>query len=177
VPRQEHTALPCCHSEGTVSLHIKQPRDLSSAHHSVLQHASYHLSHTHTHTQLFYSSMDLVRDNPGEPVPEEIFTYTQLSWSSIAPYLLDPSNMIHGTPPLCSIQMPDNLSPSFLWSTSWPGTPDFILHTFLHPVILFFSQHMPIPSQPVLILCHLTLVSLSNLYLEFYLVASHHTSI
>jgi len=25
---------------------------------------------THTHTQPFYGSVDLVRDNPGEPVPE-----------------------------------------------------------------------------------------------------------
>ena len=57
----------------------------------------------------------------------------------------------------------------------------FILHTFLHPIIFFFSQHMPIPSQPVFAavprLCHLILVSLSNLYLELYLVTSHHTSI
>jgi len=26
-----------------------------------------------------------------------------------------------------------------------------LLHTFLHPIIIFFSQHMPIPSQPVLL--------------------------
>jgi len=32
-----------------------------------------------------------------------------------------------------------NLSPSFLWSTSWPGTLHFILHAFLHPIIVFFS--------------------------------------
>jgi len=31
------------------------------------------------------------------------------------------------------------------------GTLHFILHTFLHPIIVFFSQHMPIPSQPVLL--------------------------
>jgi len=29
----------------------------------------------HTHTQPFYSSMDFVRDNPGEPVLEETFTH------------------------------------------------------------------------------------------------------
>jgi len=55
-----------------------------------------------------------------------------------------------------------NLSPSFLWSTSWPGILHFILHTFLHPIIVFFLQHVPIPSQPVLLLfrdCHLILVS------------------
>jgi len=27
----------------------------------------------HTHTQPFYSSLDFVRDNPGEPVPEGTF--------------------------------------------------------------------------------------------------------
>jgi len=33
------------------------------------------------------------------------------------------------------------ISPSFLWSASWPGTLHFILHTFLHPIIVIFSQH------------------------------------
>ena len=36
-----------------------------------------------------------------------------------------------------------NLCPSVLWSTSWPGTLDFILHTFLRPIIVFFLQHGP----------------------------------
>jgi len=43
--------------------------------------------------------------------------------------------------PPCSIHTPDNLFPqypSFLWSTSWPGTLHFILHTFLHQIIVFF---------------------------------------
>jgi len=30
----------------------------------------------HTHTQPFYGSLDFVRDNPGEPVPEETFTHS-----------------------------------------------------------------------------------------------------
>jgi len=34
-----------------------------------------------------------------------------------------------------------NLSPSLLWFTSWSGTLHFILHTFLHPIIVFFLQH------------------------------------
>jgi len=34
------------------------------------------------------------------------------------------------------------LCPSPLWSTSWPGALYFILNT-LHPVSVFFSQHMP----------------------------------
>jgi len=41
--------------------------------------------------QLFYSSLDFVRDNPGEPVPEETFTNSHLPWSTIVPYLLPPS--------------------------------------------------------------------------------------
>jgi len=33
-------------------------------------------THTHTHTQPFYGSVEFVRDNPGEPVPEETFTHS-----------------------------------------------------------------------------------------------------
>ena len=42
-------------------------------------------THTHTHTQPFYGSVDFVRDNPGEQVPEETFTHSHSSWSSIIP--------------------------------------------------------------------------------------------
>jgi len=38
--------------------------------------------------QLFYSSLDFILDNPGEPVPEETFIRLRLSWSSIIPCLL-----------------------------------------------------------------------------------------
>jgi len=40
-----------------------------------------------THTQPFYGSLGFVWDNPGEPVPEETFTHSHLSWSSIIPYM------------------------------------------------------------------------------------------
>jgi len=30
---------------------------------------------THTHTQPFYGSVEFVRENPGEPVPEETFAH------------------------------------------------------------------------------------------------------
>jgi len=39
------------------------------------------LTHTHTHThttQPFYSSLDFVRDKPGEPVLEETFSHSHL---------------------------------------------------------------------------------------------------
>jgi len=107
--------------------------------------------HTYTHTQLFYGSLDFVWDNKGELVPEETFTHSHLLRSSIIPYPLHPFMTIHG---ILSVQFTCltvffyNLSPSFLWSTSWPGTLHFIPHTFLHPIIVFFSQHMHMPSQP-----------------------------
>ena len=118
-------------------------------------HTHTHTHKTHTHTQPFYSSKDIVRDNPVEPVPEETFTHSQLSWSSVIPYLLPPSIMIHGIFPVqltCLTVFFHNLSSSSsLWSTSWPGTLHFTPDTFLHPTIVFFLQHMPIPSQPALL--------------------------
>jgi len=56
--------------------------------------------------------------------------------------------------------------------TSWSGALHLIFHTFLHPIIVFFSQHMPIPSQPILLYIsyHLFLVYLSTPYLELYLL-------
>jgi len=35
-----------------------------------------------------------------------------------------------------------NLSPSPIQSTSWSGTVHFVLHTFLHSIIVFFFQHI-----------------------------------
>jgi len=37
-----------------------------------------HFKKKHTHTQPFYGSLDFVRDNPGEPVPEETFTHFKI---------------------------------------------------------------------------------------------------
>ena len=71
----------------------------------------------HTHTQPFYGSLDFVRDNLGEPVPEETFTHSHLSWSSIVPYLLHPSITIHGILHVqftCLTVFFHNLCPSFL---------------------------------------------------------------
>jgi len=69
-----------------------------------------------THTEPFYGSLDFVWDNPGEPVPEETFTHWNLSWSSIVPHLLHPSNTIYDILPVQSMWLIvffHNLLPSF----------------------------------------------------------------
>ena len=58
--------------------------------------------------QLFYGSLDFVRDNLDEPVPEETFTHSHLSWSSIIPYLLPPSTTIYAILPV-QFTLPDSL--------------------------------------------------------------------
>jgi len=103
----------------------------------------------------YYSATTVLHslNNPGELEPEETCTHSHLSL--VINHPLSASSIYYDPwHPPCSIYMPDSLfplSPSFLWSTSWPGTLHFILHTFLHPIIVFFSQHMLIPSQPVLL--------------------------
>jgi len=74
-------------------------------------------THTQTHTQPLCGSLDFVRNNLGEPVPEETFTHSHLSWSPVIPYLLPPSIMIHGILPVqftCLSVFFHSLSPSFL---------------------------------------------------------------
>ena len=126
---------------------------------------------THTHTQ-----RPLVRDNPGRPVPEETLTHSHPSWSSDILYQLPPFTTINGIlfVHFTSLTVLSyNLSPGPLWSSSWSWTHNFILHTFLHLIIIFFSQHMPIPTQPILLQyqCYLHLVSLSAPYLGAGLLA------
>jgi len=103
---------------------VKQPRySMYICHTHARTHAHTHAcTHAGTHAQPFYSSLDSVWDNPGEPVPEEkhspIHTY-QLS--SVIPYLLPLSITIHGVLHvqfMCLTVFFHNLSPTFLWSTS-----------------------------------------------------------
>jgi len=71
------------------------------------------------------------------------------SWSSSKLYQLLPSTMIHSIFPVqitCLASFLHNLSSQPLWSTSWSGAFHLIFHTFLHPISVFFSQHMPILS-------------------------------
>jgi len=103
-------------------------------------------------TQPFYGSLDFVWDNPGEPVPEETFTHSHLLWLSVIPYLLPPSITIHGILPVqfTCLTVFSTISLQVFFGLPRPGTLHFILHTFLHPIIVFFLQHMSIPSQSVL---------------------------
>jgi len=94
-----------------------------------------------------------VRDYPGEPVPGETLTHPP-SWSSSNLYQLLPSTTINSILPVqtaCLSIFLHSLSPCPLWSTSWSGALHLIFHTFLHPISVFFSQHMPIPSQSALL--------------------------
>jgi len=91
------------------------------------------------HTQPFYGFLDSVWNNPGEPVPEETFTHLHLSWSLVIPYLLPPSIMLNGILPVqftCLTVFFHNLQVFF----GLPGTLHFILHTFLHPIIVSFHS-------------------------------------
>jgi len=139
--------------------------------------------HTHTHTHNRFMTLHFVRDNPGGPVPEETFTHSHRLWSSIVPYLLHPSNTIYGILPVqftCLTVFFHNLCPSFLWTTSWliPST-SYSLHSLPNHCLLCAAHAHTITTWFAVVprLCHLTLVSLSVLYLELYPVASCHTYI
>ena len=119
-----------------------------------------------THTQPFYSSLDFVRDNPGEPVPEETFTHSHLSWSSVIPYLLPPCFTIRG---ILSVQFtclavffPQSLSKFSLdyllawhppFHTPYNSSPNhcLIFAAHAHTITTCFAE--------VLKLCHQILVS------------------
>jgi len=111
------------------------------------------LSQTTTITTITTILWPFVQDYLGEPVQEETFTHPP-SWSSSNLYQRLPPTTIHSVIPvqlMCLTIFLHNLSPSPLWSTSCSGALHLILHTFLHPISVFFSQHMPIPLQPVLL--------------------------
>ena len=102
--------------------------------------------HTTTTTTTTTVLRPFVRDYPGEPVPEETLTHPPFLSSCSLCQLL-PSTMIHSillVQITCLAIFLYNLSPRSLWSTSWSGALHLIFHAFLHPISIFFSQHMPI---------------------------------
>jgi len=101
-------------------------------------------THARMHNR-FYSSLDFVLNNPGEALPKETFTHSPIL---IINHPLPVSSIaIHGILPVqfaCLTVFLHNLCPSFFRSTSWYDTLHFVVNTFLHPIIVFFSQYMPI---------------------------------
>jgi len=93
-----------------------------------------------------------VLDYLAQPVPEETFTDAHLSLTSTILYQLPPPTMIHSIFPLqltcltvfCTTYL------QVLFGLPLGRNPPLHI-TFLHPIIIFFSQHMPIPLQPVLL--------------------------
>jgi len=94
------------------------------------------------HTQPFYGSVDFVWDNLGEPVPEETFTRSHSSWSSISIYY-DPWHPPSSIHVLYSL-FPQSLSKFSLVYLLALHPP---LHTPLHTQSLSSFAHMPIPLQ------------------------------
>jgi len=109
-----------------------------------------------------------VQDYPGEPVPEETLTHKThhpdhhpifiCFFPSMA------STTIHSILPVqitcLAIFFAQPLSMSSLvYPTFWSGALHLIFHTFLHQISVFFSQHMPIRSQPVAVVSILYIYS------------------
>jgi len=100
--------------------------------------------------QLFYGSLDCVWNNPGELVPKE--TFSPLTPVVVINHPLTASS-IYYVHDICCVQFTcltvffaQFFSKfSLVYLLAWH--PPLILHTFLHPVIVFFSQHLPIPSH------------------------------
>jgi len=89
-----------------------------------------------------------VWDYPGEPVPTHHAHHRPIF---ISFFHLSTIHSILRVQITCFAIFLHNLAPCPLWSTSWCGALHLIFHTFLHPISVFFSQHMPIPSQSVLL--------------------------
>jgi len=141
------------------------------------------LTQAHTHTQPFYSSLDFVRET-------RVSQY-QKKHSPIHTYHGHQSSLI------CFIHLIRSIASSLFNLSTWQSFPQslskfslvylFAWHPPLHTAYisspnhcLLFATHAHTITTcfaVVPILCHLIPVSLSTLYLEFYLIASCHTSI
>jgi len=139
---------------------------------------------THTYTTILRtlnpaqskSSVDFVRDNPGEPVPEETFTHSHPPWSSNIPICF-----LHLLRSMASSLFNPRALQSFFPQFHFKFSMVYLLawHPPLHtPYIsspnhyLFFAAHAHTIATCFAVaprLCHLILVSLSALYLGFVL--------
>jgi len=116
------------------------------------------------HTRLFYGSLDFVRDNLGESLPEETFTHSHLSWSSVSYYLLPPSIMIHGIPPVqftCLTVIFHYLQDFFGLPLGLAPSTSYSIHFFAQSLSFFAAHaHLIVTCFAVVPrLCQLILVS------------------
>jgi len=125
----------------------------------------------------FYGFLDLVWDNPGEPVPEETFTHWHLSWSSISLicFLHLLRSMASSLFNLCTWQSFTTISLQVFFGLSFGLAPStsYSIHFFTQSLSSFCStcsyHHNRFCCVTEII--HLILVSLSTPYSELYLVA------
>ena len=106
-----------------------------------LQRSIINQSWQHIHTQPFNS---LLAGTTGVGwYQKKTFTHSHPSWLSDILYHLPPFTTIYSILFIqftCLRVLFDNLFPGPLWSSSWSWTHYSILHTFLHPIIIFFRS-------------------------------------
>ena len=124
-------------------------------------------------------------DYPYQPVPDETFTHSHLSWSSTILCQHPPSTTIHSILPVqftCLTVLLHNLSPSLLWSILvWNPTLHSLYISSPNHCILFKTHSHTITACFAVVprLCHLILVSQSTLLgtVSFTLMSHIHLTI
>ena len=124
--------------------------------------------------QPFYGSLDFVRSNPGEPVPEE--NLHPLTPIVVINYPLSASSIYYDT---CLIYVPGSLFAqslskfSLVYLLAWHPRLHTPYISLPNHCLLFAAHAHTVAACFVVVprLCHLILVSLTTLYLELYLVA------
>ena len=133
--------------------------------------SSSNTSGTHTHTTVLWL-FGFCPGQPGWAVTRRNIHPLTLIVVINHPYLLSPSTTTHGIlcfQSTCSTVFFHNLSPSFLWSTSWPGTSTLYSIHFFTQSLSSFRNTCPYHRNLFCFNPSLILVSLSTLCLELYL--------
>jgi len=114
-----------------------------------------HFAHTHTHTHTHTRFMTLVIFSRKTRASwAGIRRNIHLSWSSVTLvcFLCILQSIASSLFNLHAWQSFSTICKfSLVYLSAWHPPLHAVLHTFLHPMIIFFLQHMPIPSQPVLL--------------------------
>jgi len=111
---------------------------------SMITKATPYHTHTHTHTHNRFMALWILSGTirvsryQKKHSPTHTHRGHQSSLSAFSIYC-DPWHPPYSIHVLYSFF--HNFSPRLLSFTSWPGTLHFILHTLLHPIIIFFSQY------------------------------------